>query len=87
MTRSLVLIALGLSIPLMAIQGARADECGDAVHKYQSAENALNAALNVYGDCIADSRGRDECSNEFSHLDSANENFSFAVSNYKGDCH
>jgi len=85
MTRALVLIALGLSMPLMAVQDARADECGDAVHKYQSAENALSSALAVYGDCIADSRGRDECSNEFSHLDSANENFSFAVSNYKDE--
>jgi len=86
MTRALVLIAFGLSMPLMAIP-AYADECRDAVHKYQSAENALSAAINVYGDCIAESRGRDECSNEFSHLDSAHENFSFAVSNYKDDCH
>jgi len=86
MTRILALIALGLSAPLIAASGARADECGDAVHKYHSAENALNGALSVYGDCIANSRGRDECSNEFSRLDSAHENFSYAVSNYREDC-
>jgi hypothetical protein len=89
MTKTLIAIALGLSMPLVGAHAVRADpdECREAVHKYRSAENAVNAALPVYGDCVANSGGRDECENEFSTLQSAQENFEFAASNFKDDCH
>jgi hypothetical protein len=83
-----LIAALGLSLPLISTQDVRADpeECLDAVHKYQTATTAVDAALSVYGACVGSSRGRDECWNAFYSLQSAQQNFEYAVWDYKDDC-
>jgi hypothetical protein len=88
MSKSLIAVVLGLSMPLISTDGVRADpeECRDAVHKFQTATTAVDAALSVYGACVGYSHGRDECSNAFYSLQSAQQNFEYAVWDYKDDC-
>jgi hypothetical protein len=43
-------------------------------------------AIKTYASCVKDSDGHDGCSSEFSSLQSEQDDFESAVSDYEGDC-
>ena len=67
---------------------ARSDtkECQDALDRYTAVLHDVVGALHRYGGCVAESRGHDDCSIEFSTLQSAQDDFESAVSSYQSDC-
>ena len=67
---------------------ARADrhDCREAVKAYNAARHDVSDALRSYVDCLSQSRGHDDCSSEFSQLQSAQTDFETAVSGYERDC-
>jgi hypothetical protein len=81
-------ILLGCGLAIVPISGGRAGvaECGDAVEEYNSALSELESALRSYARCVSDSQGHDDCSLEFSTLQSAQDDFESAVSNYQTEC-
>ena len=62
------------------------DECRDALDHYKSARSDVSSALRRYGQCVSDSKGRDDCATEFSTLHSAQDDFESAVSEYQDKC-
>jgi hypothetical protein len=62
------------------------DECRDALDHYNAARSDASSALRQYGRCVTDSKGRDDCSSEFSTLQSAQDDFESAVSDYQDKC-
>jgi hypothetical protein len=62
------------------------DECRDALDHYNAARSDVSSALRRYGACVSDSKGRDDCSSEFSTLQSAQDDFESAVSDYQDKC-
>lgn len=62
------------------------DECQDALDQYNSVLQDVSSALRSYGSCVSNSRGHDDCSTEFFTLQSAQDDFESAVSNYQSDC-
>jgi hypothetical protein len=74
-------IGLGLSGPTRA-----ASECRDAVDSYNSALDDISSYLRSYSRCVSGSRGHDDCSTEFRHLKSAQDDFEEAVSRIESEC-
>ena len=62
------------------------DECRDALDHYNAAKSYVSSALRQYGRCVADSKGHEDCSSEFSTLHSAHDDFESAVSEYQDKC-
>jgi hypothetical protein len=79
---------LGLVLVFSTTSVAYADleACRDALDAYNSALPDVSTALRVYGNCVAESHGHDDCSSEFSSLQSAQDDFETAVSNYESEC-
>jgi hypothetical protein len=65
---------------------ADSEECRNAVDQYNSAKSEVSDALRTYASCISDSRGHDDCSSEFSKLQSVHDDFESAVSEYESEC-
>jgi len=91
MRRSLFGLAIGMPIAFVVLgfcHDARADpeECQEAINKYNTAIGDVSDALKAYARCVSDSRGHDDCSIEFSTLQSAHSDFEDAVSAYGLDC-
>jgi len=82
--RSMVLL---VSLALACSQ-ARADPqaCREAVKAYNSARHDVSEAVRSYVSCLSGSRGHDDCSSEFSRLQTAQIDFETAVSGYEQDC-
>ncbi len=82
-----VLLMLSL-LPSLGISITRAspEEYKDAIDAYESAASDVDAALQAYSSCISTSEGRDDCSLEFSVLQSAQDDFESAVSDYDFEC-
>lgn len=76
-------VTLPSSIPV-ALAGP--DECREAIDAYKSAVDDISQALRRYANCIADSKGHDDCSSEFRRLRSDQDDFETAVSSYESDC-
>jgi len=91
-TRSLPrqLIRLGvvsLSLLLMAPKAdASRQDCRDAVDRFNEALEEVSTALRAYSNCVAHSRGHDDCSGEFGRLQSEHSDFEDAVSSYQAEC-
>lgn len=62
------------------------EACQDAVEQYKSARSDISSDLSSYASCVSDSDGHDDCSSEFSSLQSAQSDFETAVSNYGSEC-
>jgi hypothetical protein len=62
------------------------EECHEAITQYRSALDDVTTNLRAYAQCVSDSRGKDDCSVEFSGLQSAQDDFESAVSSYQSDC-
>jgi len=73
-----------LSGPNMAF--ADLNECQDAIDAYKAALHELPDAIRSYANCVGSSNGQDDCSVEFSSLQSAQDDFETSVANYHGDC-
>jgi len=75
--------AIGL---LIAANASWASECNDAVDAYNSATQDISSYLRRYANCVADSRGSDDCSAEFRRLRSSQDDFESAVGDYQSNC-
>lgn len=75
-----------VAVSSMPVAVADPDECRDAIDHYKSTIDDVAAALRRYSNCLGDSRGRDDCSIEFSSLRSEQDDFESAVSRYKHEC-
>jgi hypothetical protein len=60
--------------------------CKQAAKHYEIAVTEVTDALRNYEKCIVASRGRAACSEEFSDLDVAQDQFETAVSEYEKGC-
>ena len=60
--------------------------CEDAANGYNSAASDVGAAVQDYSNCVDGSQGHDDCSSEFGSLQSAQDDFETAVSNYESEC-
>jgi hypothetical protein len=82
-----IALAVGLLLALSS-SAARSDtdECKVALDQYNSVLKDVTEALHHYAGCVADSKGHDDCSAEFSALRSAQDDFESAVSDYQSDC-
>jgi hypothetical protein len=80
--------ALALLICLGCASVALADPaaCSDAADGYNSAANDVTDALQSYAGCVDSSEGHDDCSAEFSQLQTAQDDFESAVSDYDTEC-
>jgi hypothetical protein len=82
MMRALLFLIAVLAAPSVVLAG----ECRDARDAYRSAQSDLTDAIHNYGRCVSQSDGHDDCSVEFSTLQSAQNDFETAVSDYDEKC-
>ena len=78
----------GIALLLILSTGTNADpeSCRDALDQYKSAKSEVVSALGDYTNCIHSSDGHEDCSSEFSTLQSAQDEFESAVSEYESEC-
>jgi hypothetical protein len=81
-----VLCAGTLSIISAASTNADPESCRDAADQYQSAKSDVSSALSSYSRCISSSDGHEDCSSDFSSLQSAQLDFESAVAEYESEC-
>jgi hypothetical protein len=62
------------------------EACQDAIDQFKSARSDVGSDLTNYASCMSGSDGHDDCSSEFSTLQSAQSDFESAVSSYESDC-
>jgi hypothetical protein len=88
MKRFLVAIMCGIMFLLIPTASTNADpeRCQDALNQYRSTKSDVRDALRNYTNCIDGSDGHDDCSSEFSTLQSAQDDFETAVSEYESEC-
>lgn len=78
-------LAIAFALGGSAARGG-AGACQDALDQYNTVLSDVRDALHDYGRCVSDSHGHDDCATEFSTLQSTQDDFESAVSNYQGDC-
>jgi hypothetical protein len=82
-----ILAALSASLILFASSaGADPEACQDAIDQFKSARSDMASDLITYASCVSDSDGHDDCSSEFSTVQSAQSDFESAVSSYGDEC-
>jgi hypothetical protein len=81
-------LAFTLAISLSHTGFANADqfECQEAIGRYSRATKEISEYLRIYTNCVWSSRGRNDCSSEFSSLEDAQHDFEKAVSRYRKEC-
>jgi hypothetical protein len=81
-------VVAAIVVVIISVFAAKADpeQCREAIRNYNSARAEVSDALRLYANCISSSRGRDDCSTEFSSLQSAQEEFESGVSEYESEC-
>ena len=67
------------------VSTAHAD-CRSATDEYNSALDDVASTLKRYTRCVAESKGRDDCSSEFRRLKNAQSDFESAVSHVESGC-
>jgi hypothetical protein len=88
MRRGLTAAVCGIALLVSSDRVIRADpeNCRDAVDQYRSAKIEVFDAVKTYASCIRDDDGHDDCSTEFSSLQSEQDDFESAVSEYESEC-
>jgi hypothetical protein len=87
MKRFLATITCGIMLAVFsAATSAEPESCRDALDQYKSAKSEVSDALATYTNCITHNDGHDDCSSEFSSLQSAQNDFESAVSEYESEC-
>jgi hypothetical protein len=77
-----MLTGMSLALPTPSF----ADDCEDAVNRYNSTLSEMDSTIRRLASCISASRARDDCSSQFRQLRSAHDDFESAVSRYRRDC-
>lgn len=82
------LAAVVLAFVLVGGPSATADPegCRSAIDQFSSARSDVANNVRTYASCVSGSDGHDDCSSEFSGLQSAHDEFESAVSEYEGEC-
>jgi hypothetical protein len=88
MRRFLILIGCGIALLVSSVAAIHADpeSCQGALDQYRSARSNVFDALKTFASCVKDSDGHDDCSSEFSSLQSEQDDFESAVSDYGSEC-
>jgi hypothetical protein len=88
MIRDIGVVVCVLSLTLVFDEAAitSPDSCREAKEQYQSAKSDVSDALHAYATCVSDNKGHDDCSSEFSTLQSAQSDFESAVSEHESEC-
>lgn len=73
-------------VVIAAIASPAFADCGSSVNRYNNILNDANYALRRYAQCVGDSRGKEDCSSEFSRIRSFQSDFESAVSDLKMSC-
>ena len=60
--------------------------CRDATDRFEFARADLRAAIQLYNNCVPESDGRNDCSNEAARVQWEQSHFEFAVSEYESQC-
>lgn len=81
-----VIFAAAASLTVHASPAAAQYECKSSIEQYNSALNEISSYMRRYSNCIANSRGADDCSFEFRRLRNAQMEFESAVSGLKSYC-
>ena len=84
--RTTVLTACALIAASIATARAGVSECQEAIQQFNSAKSDVAEALRSYAQCLSGSDGHDDCSSEFFSLQSAQDDFESAVSEYESNC-
>jgi hypothetical protein len=84
--QKIAVLLLASMLFLARTSSADPTECREAVAAYNSAIADVSAKLRRYASCISNSQGHDDCSTEFRHLKSAQDDFENAVSQYESEC-
>ena len=80
-------MACGIFLALCGnVARSETDECRNAQKHFKSAKRDVSSSLHHYGQCVTDSKGRDDCVTEFSTLHSAQDDFEAAVSEKQSNC-
>lgn len=82
----LAIMAFALCLGLVRSASADTESCRNAIDQFNSARSDISCALRTYASCVSGSDGHDDCSGEFSTLQSANSDFESAVSEYETGC-
>jgi hypothetical protein len=86
MRRVLATITCGFMLAFATATNAEPESCHNALDQYKFAKSEVSDALAGYTSCIAHNDGHDDCSSEFSNLQSAQNDFESAVSEYESEC-
>ena len=65
---------------------ANQDDCRSAIDQFNSVASDISASLKRYARCLSGSQGLYDCSYEFRHLKSGQDDLESAVSNYGLEC-
>jgi hypothetical protein len=88
MAMRFLIVTLCCTVCVICAAGAHAgsSECADAISQYNAAAGDVSTTLRRYANCVAGSKGHDDCSLEFRRLKSAQSDFETAVSQYASEC-
>ena len=78
--------ALGIALLTGVAATADSEACRGATYVFKSARESVGDYLRRYASCVSRSNGHNNCSNEFSRLRSAQDDFEAAVSGYDREC-
>ncbi len=79
--------AVVLALALIGVSAtADPDGCRSAVDQFKSARSDVADGIRSYASCVSSSDGHDDCSLEFSTIQSAQSDFESAVSEYESEC-
>lgn len=83
-----LIAAVFFVITLLSCLPATADTeaCNGAAYVLKSARNNVGDYLRRYASCVSRSNGHDDCSRQFSGVQSAQDAFALAVSDYDREC-
>ena len=86
MHKCVLVFTLAICLCQTGFANADPSECREATVRYNRATKEISEYLRIYTDCVWSSRGRNDCSSEFSSLEDAQHDFEKAVSRYRKDC-
>ena len=84
--RTIEAAVLASALVLAASATADPEACRDAIDQFKSARSDVGDGIRSFAACISSSDGHDDCSSEFSTLQSAHDDFESAVSEYESEC-
>lgn len=81
-----IILAAAAPLGMLASPAVAQYDCKSSIEQYNSALNEISSYMRRYSNCIANSRGTDDCSFEFRRLRNAQMEFESAVSGLKSYC-